>query len=141
MGKKITVARYEPYEGYHHDEYDLDTISDYDKKELAKELARGYDGVVIELPGCTRASLGSLYPLYKKYKDEWENGEKEKSQKKAAKLNEKYVRKTTLREEAVQAWNEWFDENRFSYTEKELENLQREYFKEVDKKIAEEVEL
>lgn len=49
MGKKITIARYEPYEGYRHEEYNLDTISDAEKRSIAKELAEERDGIVIRV--------------------------------------------------------------------------------------------
>jgi len=140
MGKKITIARYEPYEGYRHEEYDLDTISDYDKKELAKELAEERDGIVIELPGCTRASLGSLYPLYKEYKDKWDNGGKKKRQKENERRKRKYEMWERLRTEANDTWREWENINRCSFSPRELEVKKREYFIEVEKIIAEESE-
>lgn len=96
-------------------------------------------GSVTELPGCTRASLGSLYPLYKEYKDKWDNGGKEKRQKENERITRKHETWDMLRTEAVDAWRKWKKENGYLFSPRELEEKGREYYKEVEKKIAEEL--
>ena len=106
MGKNIFVMRDYGYGEIGITKYNVDNMSQHEKESLAEELAKEFDGIVIEYPELNEKSLGSLYETYKKHKDAWENGPKQAHERVYEKNVELDDKKRI--DKAKKEWEEWY---------------------------------